>query len=743
VARVAKSKEVVERGLNPAAILIGRLRYWQKFLLIGLVLIAPLAYVAVAYLGVQSRDTSFAVKERVGIVYLRPATRLLASVVDARSAAVQVAAHKADPATLTGARAAVEEAIGGLDAAHSAGSTLALNSQWATLRGRIQAVIAAPVISPAKALADYGALTTGIEALIAADGNNSNMILDPDNDAYYVMDAVLNRLTLLIDSTGQAGALQTVIAAGGRPTLAKRLELEDLKGTILTTLANSDPDYASAFANTHYAAMKTGLSGPLATFDGSAKAVTAQLSSAVYGRLDGAAATRLGSSARSGAMALDSASLPVIDHLLHARIGGFNAASTLTEAVALVAVLIALYLFAGFYLSVRRSQTTILDGLENLRDSATDPLADGLDAMATGDLTRSIEPQTAPIRATTQDELGEIVLAVDGIRERVMASISSFNAMSEQLRGMLCEVSSSAGAVSAASEQVSSTSQEAGRATTEIAQAVGDVAQGNERQVAMVDEARRTAEDVVQAVGEAASTAQLTAQVGEGARRAAGDGVAAASQASLAMQSVRDASHAVSDAITGLAAKSEQIGAIVQTITGIAEQTNLLALNAAIEAARAGEQGRGFAVVAEEVRKLAEESQEAAAQISELIGAIQVETTNTVSVVQEGARRTDEGAGVVEQTRQAFERIDAAVADMTARIEEIAAVSERTASGAGRMQTSIAEVAAVAEESSASAEEVSASTQETAAATQQISASAQELARTAEALEALVTRFRL
>jgi methyl-accepting chemotaxis protein len=94
----------------------------------------------------------------------------------------------------------------------------------------------------------------------------------------------------------------------------------------------------------------------------------------------------------------------------------------------------------------------------------------------------------------------------------------------------------------------------------------------------------------------------------------------------------------VTGAIGELAAKSEQIGAIVATITAIAEQTNLLALNAAIEAARAGEQGRGFAVVAEEVRKLAEESQRAAAEISTLIGAIQVETRKTPSRSSKTAR---------------------------------------------------------------------------------------------------------
>jgi methyl-accepting chemotaxis protein len=742
---MSKAKEVVEGGLNPAAELVGRLRYWQKFLLIGLVLLAPLGYVVKAFLDQQSSKIAFSAEERVGVVYVKPASELLARVVAARASAVDVAAHKSSATALASARADVKAAIGPMDAANDeVGTELKVSAEWSRVRQQIESALGASAGSPDTVLARYDEVTAAVLTLIVDAGNYSNLILDPDLDSYYVMDSVINRLPMLVDAAGQAGDMQTAIAANGAPTIVKRIDLAVLKGNIETTLANSDANYTTALGNTRDTALKPQLSGPISTTDASLKAVAANLTTAVRtGRLDSVGATRLAGTAAADLMALDRLSLPALDHLLAVRVAGFEATATRVRVIALICVLLGIYLFAGFYLSVRRSQTSILDGLEDLQANGTDLLADSLDAMATGDLTRHLDPELPPVESPTRDELGEVAAAVARIRERVIASISSFNAMTDQLRAMLSDVAASAGAVSAASEQMSSTSEEAGRATGEIAHAVGDVAQGAERQVVMVEETRRAADQVARAVTDSATGAQHTAELGQAARRAAGDGVTAAAQASQAMQSVRESSRAVTDAISGLAEKSDQIGAIVQTITGIAEQTNLLALNAAIEAARAGEQGRGFAVVAEEVRKLAEESQGAAAQIAGLIGAIQVETTNTVGVVQEGARRTDEGASVVEHTRQAFERIGAAVEDMTARIEQIAAASEKTAAGAGRMQVSITEVAAVAEQSSASAEEVSASTEETAAAAQQITSSARELARTAETLEQVVSRFRL
>ena len=261
---------------------------------------------------------------------------------------------------------------------------------------------------------------------------------------------------------------------------------------------------------------------------------------------------------------------------------------------------------------------------------------------------------------------------------------------------------------------MASTSEEAGRAIGEIASAVTEVASGAERQVRMVAQAKESTD--------------ATAGVAADTKTAADHGVDAAQRAADATASVRESSGAVNDAMTGLAEKSEQIGGIVEAITGIAGQTNLLALNAAIEAARAGEQGKGFAVVAEEVRKLAEESQSAAASIATLVAEIQAETARTVEIVHDGARRSDDGVTVVEEAREAFLHIGGSVEDVTARIGEVA--------------NAMSEVAAVAEQSSASSQQVFVSIEETSVSTEQIAASAQELARTAEELTALVSQFR-
>jgi methyl-accepting chemotaxis protein len=355
------------------------------------------------------------------------------------------------------------------------------------------------------------------------------------------------------------------------------------------------------------------------------------------------------------------------------------------------------------------------------------------EGIAGGDVEQSID-------VTSRDELGETAAAfgrmVDYLREMVGAAEriaacdltvdvrpaserdalgGAFGRMTANLRRMVGLLADASTAIGASSQQMASTSEEAGRAVGEIADAIGHVAAGAERQTRMVEQAR--------------VSTQETGETADQAVRVAEDGIAAAEQANLAMEALRASTGEVTEAIRQLAQRSEQIGGIVETITGIAGQTNLLALNAAIEAARAGEQGRGFAVVAEEVRKLAEESQQAAASIATLVQEIQAETERTVDVVEEGARRSEDSSATVETARAAFQQIAASVADIRGRIGEIVEASS--------------EVAAVAEQSSATTQQVSASTEETSASTQQIAASAQELARAAQQLQGLVGQFRL
>ena len=319
-------------------------------------------------------------------------------------------------------------------------------------------------------------------------------------------------------------------------------------------------------------------------------------------------------------------------------------------------------------------------------------LADSVTRVAAGDLTVQVEPKSE------RDVLATAVAR-----------------MVDALRGVIGEVSGAAAHLSAASQELTATSAETSRAVDEIAHAVYGVAAGAERQLGMVETTRDLASESAEAAGQASEVAT--------------HGVAAAEQATGAMASVRSSSADVVEAIGELANRSERIGGIVETITAIAGQTNLLALNAAIEAARAGEQGRGFAVVAEEVRKLAEESQQAAEQITGRTGEIQVDTQRTVAAATESARRSEESAAIVEEARGAFGQIGAAVDDMTHRIEQIAASST--------------DVAAVAQESSAATQQVSSSAEETSAAAEQINASSQELAATAQSLERLVSHFQL
>jgi len=178
-------------------------------------------------------------------------------------------------------------------------------------------------------------------------------------------------------------------------------------------------------------------------------------------------------------------------------------------------------------------------------------------------------------------------------------------------------------------------------------------------------------------------------------------------------------------------------------ISAISGQTNLLALNAAIEAARAGEHGRGFAVVAEEVRKLAEESNQAAQKIGALVERNEVNLNQVVNITQAGKAGIESGIALVHHTGETFTDIVAAVRNLSTQIQNISGSIEEIASSNQVLVTSIQEIDAASKKAAIESENVSAATQEQSASMEEIASGSHHLAVLATELQAAIAKFKL
>lgn len=198
------------------------------------------------------------------------------------------------------------------------------------------------------------------------------------------------------------------------------------------------------------------------------------------------------------------------------------------------------------------------------------------------------------------------------------------------------------------------------------------------------------------------------------------------------MQGIDKISKAVNEAanaVEELGRNSDQIGAIVAVINEIAGQTNLLALNAAIEAARAGEQGRGFAVVADEVRKLAEKTSSATAEIGGMIQEIQQKTGEAVRTMNAGTADVKEGVENAREAGNSLRKIVESAEQLTAMVQEIASATQMQNQDAHMIRQNIAGIGGLIE-----------STLEN---TREGTAKAKNLTALAESLDNTVTAFKL
>ncbi|KPC28500.1 Histidine kinase [Pseudomonas syringae pv. cilantro] len=317
-----------------------------------------------------------------------------------------------------------------------------------------------------------------------------------------------------------------------------------------------------------------------------------------------------------------------------------------------------------------------------------------VDRIASGDLTQTLA-------ITRRDELGVLQQGIQRMGSTLRDLIGG-------IRDSVVQIASAAEELSAVTEQTSAGVNSQKVETDQVATAMHEMS-------ATVAEVARNAEQA----SHAASNADREARDGD---KVVGEAIAQIER--LATEVGRSA-----DAMNQLEQESDKIVKVMDVIKAVAEQTNLLALNAAIEAARAGEAGRGFAVVADEVRGLAQRTQQSTVEIETLVAALQSGTRQVSSIMLNSRELTVSSVQLSRKAGTSLGSITQTVSSIQAMNQQIAAAAEQQSAVAEEISRSIVNVRDVSEQ--------------TASASEETAASSVELARLGGHLQTLVSRFKI
>ncbi len=311
------------------------------------------------------------------------------------------------------------------------------------------------------------------------------------------------------------------------------------------------------------------------------------------------------------------------------------------------------------------------------------------------------------------------------------------------IRELMEKISQTTAYVASASEELTASAGQAADASEMVAESCTNVAGSCNDQMSVVSDAAEEVETFAANMGEFSNTIDSFGKTIKATNEAASTGGAEIQKAVSQMVEIENSVTNTSDVVSGLGSQLQTIGSIVDTISDIAEQTNLLSLNASIEAARAGEAGKGFAVVADEIRKLADESNVAAAQITDLINSIQTRSNEAVAAMNEGLAIVKSGSEVVSRSGSTFNEIVNMVSNVSAQAMRMEEIVSDLSTGTGRIKNHIDEIDSMSKSVAEETGNVSAASQEQTASAHEIAEASDKLAQTAQELQDFVRRFEL